>query len=81
MKKVVRPMQAASTLSEGNSLPNLFHVLIIFTKWIWFANSFMCFSDRHIWPPGQRTEILWRIALDHYRKSVQNSMKLPDMCG
>jgi len=30
---------------------------IIFTDWIWFVNSFKCFSDGNVWPPGQRAEI------------------------
>ena len=24
----------------------------IFSKWMWFANAFKCFSDRNVWPPG-----------------------------
>jgi len=37
---------------------------IIFTKWIWFANSSNCFYDRNVWPPRQRAEIRERIASD-----------------
>ena len=39
-----------------------------FTKWIWFANSFKCFSYRNVWPPGQRAEIRERIASESLQK-------------
>jgi len=37
------------------------------------ANSFKCFSDRNIRPPGKKAEIREKLLLNHYRKSVQNS--------
>jgi len=38
---------------------------MIFTKWIWFANSFKCFSDRNdnvnVWFLGQEAKICEKI--------------------
>jgi len=42
---------------------------------------FKVFPDRNIWPPGQRAEMRERMLLNHYRKSVQNFVRLQDMCG
>jgi len=74
MKKIVRVIQAASTLSEANYLPKLFHVLIIFTKWIWFANYFKWFSHRNVWPLRQRAEIRERITSESSQKIRKNFM-------
>jgi len=41
---------------------------------------FQVFCDRNICPPGQRAEIRERIASESLQKTVQNSMKLQDMC-
>jgi len=40
----------------------------VFTKWIWFANSFKCFYDGNVWPPGQRAETCERIVSESLRK-------------
>jgi len=42
----------------------------VFTKWIWFANSFKCVCDGNVWPPGQRAEIcecFWIITENPYK--------------
>jgi len=40
----------------------------VFTKWIWFTNSFNCVYDGNVWPPGQRAEICERIVSESLRK-------------
>jgi len=41
---------------------------IIFTKLIWFVNSFKYVSDGNLWPPGQWAEIRERIASESLQK-------------
>jgi len=54
---------------------------IIFTKWIWLADYFKCVSDRNVWPPGKELKYAKEFLLYHYRKYLQNSMRLQDMCA
>jgi len=60
---------AASNPSEANYLLRYFMFKIIFSKWIWFANSFNCFSDINVWPPGQSAEMRERIASESLEKT------------
>jgi len=51
---------------------------IIFTKRIWLANSFKCFSHRNVWPLRQRAEIRERIAFESLKKT---RMKFYEVVG
>ena len=51
---------------------------IIFTIWICFVNSFKCFSDGNVWPPGQRAELRERIT---FLIITENRTKFYEVAG
>ena len=79
MKKLFGRYRQLRILPKQILCLSYFSFQTIFIKWIWFVNSFKRFSDRKVWPPGQISEIR-ELLLNHYRKSVPNSMRLQNMC-
>ena len=61
-------MWAASTPSEANSLPKLYHVLNHFHEINMICEFFKMCLWWNVWPPGQRAEIHERIASESLRK-------------
>jgi len=82
MKNLVRETLAAANPSEANSLPKLFQVLhhIHFTKWndLWILSR--VFLIEMFGLRGKDLKYAKELVLNHYRKSVQNSTRLQDMC-
>ena len=54
---------------------------IIFTKLIWFVNSFKCGSYGNVWPPGQRAEIRERVASESLQKIRSNVCEVSGHVG
>jgi len=67
-KKLFERYRQLRLLPKQILCQNYFMFQILFTKWIWFANSFKCFIDKNIWPPGQRAEMRKRIASKSLQK-------------
>ena len=68
-KKMFERNKQLRLLPKQALCQNYFMFEIIFAKWIWFANSFKCFSDRNIWPPGQRAKMRERIASESFTEN------------
>jgi len=67
-KKMFEPCRQLRLLPKQILYQSFITFEIIFTKWLWFANSFKCVYDGNVWPPGQRAEIRDRIASESLRK-------------
>jgi len=76
--KLIERYRQRRLLQKQILCQSYFTFWIIFTKWIWFANSSQCFSDGNVWLPGQRAETRERIASESLQKT---RTKLYDVAG